>query len=151
LTGTAFVSNSSRLYLTFNPPNGQAIMNTQQLGQISFASASNQPSAFLPLPVASVTAPMLDGTTYTPYKILQSGEVVVLLQRSLLRPARGTNGQEYLTLYGFSGTNYTIESATNLNPPAVWQSAYALTPTNFIALTPEFGTTNPAMFFRARQ
>jgi hypothetical protein len=66
LTGTAFVSNSSRLILTFSPASGQSISSTQQLGQITFASASNQPSAFLPLPVASVTAPMLqDSTTYT--------------------------------------------------------------------------------------
>jgi hypothetical protein len=152
LTGSAFVSNNSRLYLTFNPASGQSISATQQLGQITFTSASNQPSAFLPLPVAGLAASMLDGTTYTPYKAAQNGEVVVLFQRSLLRPFRGANGLEYLTLYGFSDTNYVIESTTNLNPPAVWQSAYpSLTPTNFIVVTPGFGTTNPAMFFRAKQ
>ena len=152
LVGTAFVSNNSRLYLTFSPTNGQSISNTQQLGQINFASINNQPSAFLPLPVAGATAPMLDGTTYTPYKTTQSGEVVVLHTNSLLRAFRGTNGQEYLTLYGLNGTNYAIESATNLAPPIAWQTAYtALTPTNFIALTPGFGTTNQAMFFRAKQ
>ena len=152
LTGTAFVSNSSRLYLTFSPASGQSISSTQQLGQITFTSASEQPSAFLPLPVASVTAPMLqDGTTYTPYKTAQDGEVVVLNQRSLLRRVGVTNGLEYLTLYGFSDTNYTIEATTNLKPPAVWQPLYTLTPSNFIAVTPDFGTTNPALFFRARQ
>jgi hypothetical protein len=152
LTGTAFVSNSSRLYLTFSPASGQSISSTQQLGQITFTSASNQPSAFLALPVASVTAPLLqDGTTYTPYQTAQDGEVVVLNKRSLLRRVSVTNGQEYLTLYGLTGTNYTIESTTNLQPPAVWQSVYALTPSNFIAVTPDFGTTNPALFFRARQ
>jgi len=77
---------------------------------------------------------------------------VVLHTNSLLRAFRGTNGQEYLTLYGLNDTNYTIESATNLAPPIAWQTAYtALTPTNFIALTPGFGTTNQAMFFRAKQ
>jgi len=152
LTGTAFVSNSSRLYVAFSPASGQSISNTQQLGQITFASASNQPSAFLPLPVASVTAPMLqDGTSYTPYKTAQDGEVVVLNQRSLLRQGRGTNGLEYLTLYGFSGTNYMVESTTNLKPPPIWQPLYTLAPSNFIAATPGFGITNPAMFFRARQ
>ena len=146
------MSNSSRLYVAFSPASGQSISNTQQLGQITFASASNQPSAFLPLPVASVTAPMLqDGTSYTPYKTAQDGEVVVLNQRSLLRQGRGTNSLKYLTLYGFSGTNYTVESTTNLKPPAIWQPLYTLTPSNFIAATPGFGTTNPAVFFRARQ
>lgn len=151
LTGTAFVSNNSSLYLTFSPPSGQTIANTQQLGQINFTSASGQPSAFLPLPVASVTAPMLDGTTYTPYATGQNGEVVVLNQHSLLRQFLGTNGLQYLTLYGLSDTNYTIESTTNLSPPVVWQPVYDLTPSNFIAFTPGLATTNPAMFYRARQ
>ncbi|MDB6066648.1 MAG: hypothetical protein JWR26_2856 [Pedosphaera sp.] len=150
-TGTASVSNGNRLYLTFSPTNGQNIDNTQLLGQISFASATNQPSAFLPLPVAGATAPMLDGSTYTPYLTAVNGEVVVLNKRSLLRQTPGTNNQESLTLYGLSGTNYTIESATNLIPPINWQPAYVLTPSNFIAVTPALATTNPAMFFRAKQ
>jgi hypothetical protein len=150
-SGTAFVSNSSRLYLTFNPPIGQNITNTQHLGQINFTSASNQPSAFLPLPVAGVTAPMQDGTAYTPYKMAQNGEVVVLNSNSLLRMFRGTNGTEYLTLYGLSETNYTIESATNLSPPVAWEPAFALTPADFVVISSGLATTNPAMFYRARQ
>ena len=152
LAGTAFVSNSSRLYLTFSTASGQTINHTQQLGQISFASASNQSSAFLPLPVAGLAAAMLqDGTTYTPYKNTQDGEVVVLHSNSLLRVYRGTNGQEYLALYGFSATNYTIELATNLNPPIIWEPAYALTPSNLMVVTPGLATTNPAVFYRAKQ
>jgi hypothetical protein len=51
-----------------------------------------------------------------------------------------------------TGTNYTIEATTNLSPPTVWQPAYTgLLPVNFIAITPDIGPTNPAMFFRARQ
>ena len=151
LTGTAFVSNSSRLYVTFSPASGQSITNTQQLGQVIFASASNQPSAFLPLLVASATAPMRDGTTYTPYKTAQNGEVVVLNNNSLLRTFRGTNGAEYLTLYGLSETNYTIESATNLSPPVAWEPAFMLTPADFVVISSGLTTTNPATFYRARQ
>lgn len=152
LTGTAFVSNRSRLYLSFTPANGQSIVNTQQLGRIAFLSASNQPSAFLPLPVASATAALAEnGATYTPYQTTQNGQVVVLNGRSLLQQSLGTNGQENLTLYGLSTTNYTIESATNLTPPVLWQPAYTLTPSNFIAVTPGVPATNPAMFFRAQQ
>ena len=151
LTATAFVSNSSRLFLTFSPTNGQGILTTQQLGQITFTASSNQPSAFLPLSVADFMAPMRDGTTYTPYETVQDGEVVVLNKQSLERLWCGTNGDEYLTLYGFSGTNYTIESATNLDPVVVWEPVYTLTPSNFIAVTPALSMTNPAMFYRARQ
>jgi len=121
------------------------------LGQVTFTSISNQPSAFLPLAVADTAAPLPNGETGTPYKTNQNGEVVVLHTNSLLRTYRGTNGLEYLTLYGLSDINYTIESATNLNPPIGWQSVYTLTPANFIAITPGLETTNPAMFFRASQ
>ena len=151
LTGTALVSNSSRLYLTFSPATGQSIINTQQLGQITFASISNQPSAFLPLPVASAMAPMLDGAMYTPYKAIENGEVVVLNSNSLLRAYLGTNGTEYVKLYGFSGTNYMIQSATNLVAPINWQTVCTLVPSSFIAVTPNLPTTNPAIFYRAKQ
>jgi hypothetical protein len=151
LTGTAFVSNSSRLYATFTPPGGQPITNTQQLGQLAFLSASSQPSAFLPLPVTGATAPMLDGTTFTPYVSGQDGEVVVLHRNSLLRLSQGTNGAGRLTLYGFSGTNYTIESTTNLRPPVAWQPAFTLVPSNLIQVVPTLSFTNSALFFRARQ
>ncbi len=151
LTGTAVVSNNNRLYATFSPPGGQTISNTQLLGQITFVSASNQISAFLPLPVAGVAAPMLDGTTFTPYATTQDGEVVVLHIRSLLRQLHGANGMEQLELYGFSDTNYTIEFATNMNPPANWQPAFQLTPTNLVAITPALSFTNTATFYRAKQ
>jgi hypothetical protein len=57
---------------------------------------------------------------------------------------------EKLTLYGYTGTNYTVETATNLNAPVAWQPAFLLTPTNFIAVPPEFGLTNAARFYRAK-
>jgi hypothetical protein len=151
LTGIASVSNSSRLYATFTPPGGQTITNTQQLGQLAFLSASSQPTAFLPLPIAGAKAPMPDGTTFTPYQTGQDGEVVVLHTNSLLRLAPGTNGAGRLTLYGFSGTNYTMESTTNLNPPVAWQPAFTLVPTNFIQVVPALAFTNRATFFRAKQ
>jgi len=151
LTGTAFVSNNSVLYLTFSPASGQSIMNTLQLGQITFTSVSNQPSAFLTLPVVNAAAPTLDGTSYTPYLATQNGEVVVLNTNPLLRENLGTNGTEYLALYGYSGTDYTIQSATNLASPIIWQNVYALVPSNFMALSPNLTVTNPAMFYRAKQ
>jgi hypothetical protein len=151
LAGSAMVLNSSRLFLTFTPPDGQTISNTQPLGQINFTSASSQRSAFLPLQVASAAAPMQDGAVYTPYETAQNGEVVVLNTNSLLRASRGTNGQEYLTLYGYSGINYTIESTTNLSPPVTWQPAFTLTPEDLFVLSPGLATTNRETFYRARQ
>lgn len=150
MSGTLQISNNSRLYVTFNPPGGQGVSNTIQLGQLQFTAVDNQPSAFLPLTVADATAPMLDGEAYTPNKTFQDGEVIVLHTNSLLRLTR-TNGLASLTLYGFSGTNYTIQSTTNLLPPVQWMDAFTLVPSNFIAIFPDLQMTNRATFYRAEQ
>jgi len=154
--GSVLVSNNSRLYLMFsNAVSGQTIQSSNQvLGQIQFASASNQPSAFLPLPVAGVTPALVNANAFAPSMTTRAnGEVVVVHTNSLLRMYRGSGNQWYLTLYGLPETSYTIESATNLMPPVVWQTAYSglLPATNLIALTPNFGATNRATFYRARQ
>jgi hypothetical protein len=151
LTGTAVVSNNSRLFLTFVPAGGQSLVNTQRLGQLTFTSVSNQPSAFLPLPVAGAVAPMSNGVSATPYETTQNGEVAVLNGRSLLRQVSVAGGLEYVALYGYPGTNYTIESATNLIPPVTWLPVCALLVSNWMAATPELTPTNPALFFRASQ
>jgi hypothetical protein len=152
LTGTAAVSNNNQVYVIFSPTNGQYISNTQNLGQITFFAISNQPSAFLPLVVDGVTAPLPGGAVYTPDATAEDGQVVVLNKRSLMRQWFGTNGQQYVTLYGLSGTNYTLEATTNLGVAADWHPFFAgLIPTNFIIVTPGAGLTNPAMFFRAQQ
>lgn len=151
LSGSLVVSSNSRLYLTFSPGSGQTITNAQVLGQIRFAAPNSFPSAFLPL-VGDVQAQMLNGEFDTPFKTNQNGEVIVINGNSLLRRSTGTNGLEYLTLYGLSGVNYTIESATNLRPPVSWSTFLTnVVPTNLIATTPYYGLTNWTTFLRAKQ
>ena len=78
--------------------------------------------------------------------------MVVINGNSLLRRGKGTNGLEYLTLYGLSGVNYSIESATNLRPPVVWSPFITgVIPTNLVAVTPYFTLTNWMTFLRAKQ
>ena len=151
LSASGFVSNNNRLYLTFTPVAGQVISNVQALGQIQFTAPNTSPSAFLPL-VGDVTALMVNGESDTPFKTNQNGEVVVINGNSLLRRVTGTNGLDYLTVYGLSGVSYTIESATNLRPPVVWSPFITnVIPTNLVALTPYYVTTNWMTFLRARQ
>ncbi len=150
-TGSLSVSNGGRLYVTLTPAIGQSFVSTQQLGQIGFLAISNQPSAFLPLPIADASGPRPDGTD-TPFRNFHDGEVAVIHIQSLLRALAESNGQRHLTLYGLAGTNYTIESATNLSPPTAWMPVLSLTPSaTMILSTSDLGSSNAAIFYRARQ
>lgn len=153
LTSSTFVSNNNELYVSFSSPIGQSITtNLQQLGQIVFTPGSNQPSAFLPLLVDGVTSKIQNGTVATQTDSAQNGEVIVLNKTPLLRWAPDSNGVQFVTLYGYTGTNYTIESTPNLRTPVLWTPVYTnLTPSNFIAFTPNVIKTNPVMLFRAKQ
>jgi hypothetical protein len=54
-----------------------------------------------------------------------------------------------LILYGQNGTNYIIQTSTNLAPPVVWYSLTNFVMTNSFQFTPVNNPTNRAMFFRA--
>jgi hypothetical protein len=147
--GNAAVSNNSRVYVTFVPTN-QAFFKTQVLGQVNFTAIPNQPSAFLPLNIAAAAGPRPDGSD-SPVQTYHDGEVAVIRTNPLLRIYGGSSGAESLTLYGLPGTNYSIEFATNLNPPVAWSPAVGVNLTNFIFTTGNLGSSNAAAFFRAKQ
>lgn len=148
----ASVTNGCQLCVTFNPTNGQTFVNTQQLGQITFTAASNQPSAFLPLCISNAAGPLLQGGL-TLDKRFHNGEAVVIHNNPLLRASSNTNATAgySFTLYGLPGTNYTIEATTNLTPPVTWWLVGSMTLTNFTWSIGDMNMTNTAMFYRARQ
>jgi len=152
VAGSLTVSNGSRLYLTFSNATPGHVLSAAVLGQLVFASASSQPSAFLPLPVSSLKAPVVNYGYNSGSRVTsQNGEVEVLRTNSLLRVYPGTNGTRYLELYGLAGTNYTLQSTTNLAPPTQWTTVLTtLMPSNMVFLTPNLGTTNPVIFYRAQ-
>ncbi|HEX5400652.1 MAG TPA: Ig-like domain-containing protein [Verrucomicrobiae bacterium] len=55
-----------------------------------------------------------------------------------------------LLLYGQNGTNYVIETTTNLSPGALWQPVTNFVLSNSFQFIQVSEPTNPAMFFRAR-
>jgi hypothetical protein len=149
LTGTTTVSDSNVVYFTYNSPDGGAISNLTSLGQISFIPSTNQPSGFLPLTVAggavSTGGPFFDADTTG-----SNGQVVVLNKNPIFAWNFNTNALD-LTLYGYTGTNYTIEEATNLVPPVDWQPDFFITPVDYISVISNIVTTNPLTVFRASQ
>jgi hypothetical protein len=148
-TGNLVLSNAGQLSLTFSPSNTSSFVNTQQLGQVNFFAISNQTSAFLPLRIAGASGPRPDGTD-TPIKAFHNGEVVVLHILSLVRASVISNGLENITLYGLPGTNYTIESTTNLGNPT-WSPVASVTLADFVYSTGPLPNTNAIIFYRARQ
>jgi hypothetical protein len=55
-----------------------------------------------------------------------------------------------LLLYGQNGTNYVIETTTNLNPGTIWFPLTNLVMSNSFQFVPVGDPTNRTMFFRAR-
>jgi hypothetical protein len=68
----------------------------------------------------------------------------------LLELTLPTRTNASLLLYGRSGTNYLIQSASNLSPAAIWSPVADLWLTNSFHFVPINGPTNPAMFFRTK-
>ena len=53
-----------------------------------------------------------------------------------------------VTAYGLTGTNYTLQYATNLSGTVVWHPLLNYTLTNSFRVLGNIGNTNPSMFFR---
>jgi RHS repeat-associated protein len=126
----------------------QSIQGTQQVFQVSFTAVSNQPSAFIPVTLDTVTATREDGASFTS-GVGIGGRLVVIGQQPLLEALLATNGQRFLALYGRPGASYALESATNSLAAAQWAYLLHVPITNFVWQTPELDATPAQIFYRA--
>ena len=152
LSASALLLSSNQLFLSYAPPFGQSLLRTQQLGQLSLTVVSNQPSAFvrIPLVLTRVKGVRADGTAVS-WNLLGDGEIVTVGKQSLLRAALGADGQRSLTLYGQPGTNYVIEFTFSLVPPVLWQNFGSVVLTNLAQPVGNAGNTNSEIYYRAWQ
>ncbi len=111
--------DASRYRVSLVSQPGQSIRGSNVLARLQFGSLSNQPSAFLPLPLANITARQPDGsavgTTFT-----RDGRVVVIADRPLLElvplpasagSASGLDDTLRLRLFARPGEAYELQSA----------------------------------------
>ncbi len=129
--------------------NGDLLTGTNVFAQIHFQVGADQTSAFLNVPITSVTANKADGTTFSNLGI-QAGEVVVIGINPLLRPAVSTDQGRVLSLYTNPGINYQIQYSTNLAATVAWQPLQNFQPTNVLQ-TVNLDSANPIIFYRLMQ
>jgi hypothetical protein len=143
--GSASVTDQgANLLVAIQASPGQVLRGAEQLARLSFSSVSNRPSAFVPLPVGSITAAKPDGTGYTNY-ITNPGTVISVQDTPVLMSAGGTGLQGGLTLYGLVGANYQLQYTTNL--AIAWTPLLNFIQTNEV-ITINVSATNDIMFYR---
>jgi hypothetical protein len=140
--------DSGQVQLSFTLPAASVLHGPTNVGQLIFTAFSNQSSAFVPLPLADVSALKPDGSPAAK-AYGQPGRVVVVGAEPLLEAAPSAGQNVWLTLYGQPNSNYLFEWKTNLLDGA-WQTGWStmMASTN-LWQTLEVPATNPAEFFRA--
>jgi hypothetical protein len=103
-----------RMNVTSQP--GQSIRGSNVLAQFQFDSNSNQPSAFVALPLANVTARQPDGTVVAT-TFVRDGRVVMIRDQPLLEMARGSGGLMNLRLFSRPGDAHALERADAVTGP----------------------------------
>jgi hypothetical protein len=135
--------------LSFTNAAGQSLQGSQQIALLQFSALPGQPTVMAPLVVDSVQATRTNGTLVSD-AVGAPGAVEILNQQPLLLAFPGAGGQNHLTLYGFPGTNYSLEYATSMTPPVNWQVLQQIIPTNLTQAIelpiPSAGTN--AIFYR---
>jgi hypothetical protein len=108
--------------------------------------ASGPQSGFLPLLLTGIQGTKTNGAAVgnpggTP------GQIVVLADQPLLQASPGTNATLTLTLYGIPGSNYVIQSASDLS--GSWQPGLSVTPSRVnTPITVGGVSTNAIQFYR---
>jgi hypothetical protein len=129
---------------------GQVLQNTQPIGQLSVAETSTENhSAFVPLPITSVTASKPAGSPYTNC-FIQSATVAVINDAPLLVATVSAEQGRGLNLYGWPGTNYQLQYSTNLALPDSWLPVSNYVQNNGV-VSVIVDSPNADIFYRVKQ
>ena len=129
---------------------GQVIVGPEQVAQISFQVAAGSPSTAIALAVQQLSARTAAGVSVANL-FAAPGRVVIVGTQPLLEAGFGPNQTRILTLYGTPYSSYFIQSATNLNPPLVWNNVFPVALTNYVASLPVPNTGPDVVFYRAAE
>jgi hypothetical protein len=118
LVRTAAVQSlgEGRFRLNMSSQPGQSIRGSNVLAQLQFGSDSNQPSAFIVLPLSNVAARQPDGTVVDT-TFVRNGRVVMIREQPLLELARGMDGLLKLRLFSRPGDTHDLERADAITGP----------------------------------
>jgi hypothetical protein len=133
---------------------GQLLQGTQsvEIAELNFDAVSNQPSAFVYLPLFNTSANKPDGSVYS-YYVQDEGRVAVFMDKPLLSVDGASNNGLYTTLFvtafGKVQTSYQLQYTAK---PSVstWLPGLDFIQSNDADLL-ELTTTNTTLFYRLLQ
>jgi hypothetical protein len=129
---------------------GAALEGVQQVAALNFSAIPNNlHSAFVPISVSTVTASVGSGLLYSNI-VVHTATVTVIEDGPLLAAAIAPDGSRTLSLYGWLGANYVLQSSIDLASPESWVTISSYTQSSgILTLTPP--TTGDAAFYRIIQ
>jgi len=149
VAGGSLLNQGTNLVIHLWTANGDVLTGNNQIAQVNFQAAANQPSAFFNLPVSAIAGVKLDGSAFSNI-IAEPAEVVIVGANPLLRPNASASQGRTLTLYANPGTDYQLQYATDLAASAPWQPLLDYQPTN-LEQTITLDSANPVVFYRLMQ
>jgi hypothetical protein len=149
IAGGTLLNQGTNLVIQLWTAGSDVLIGTNQIAQINFQAAAGQPSAFINLPVAIIDS-VKSNTSSFANVTTEAGEVVVVGNNSLLRSSVDQNQNRTLNLYTNPGSNYQLQSSTDLSSPANWQPVQNFQPTNILQ-TISLDSANPVIFYRLMQ
>lgn len=144
----SLLNQGTNLLITLQTLSGQVLQGSNLIGQLNFQTTSNQPSAFVPLPVSVSGASKPTGVTYLNC-FAQAGRVAVVSSQPLLQ-ASSTSSNVLLTVFGNTGTKYQLQTTTNSLYPATWYAVATYMQTN-VSQPITVSGANPLQLFRLLQ
>ncbi len=139
------VPNQNLLVLDFAMA-GPSLVGSQELARLHFTTVSTQSSAFIPLqPYDVVASQETPGPAST---VLTSEGRVTVINREPLLESFQNGGARSLAIYGRQGSNYLLETSSNLG--ASWQPWQPVTLSNLLQFVDASAHTNmPVVLYRA--
>jgi hypothetical protein len=136
----------ARITLEAGP--ARALQGTQAVASVCFATAPGQTSFIAEFAPSAALAQKADGSSLTNFGLFP-GRIVLVAAQPVLEAAGNGLDQIQLTVNGWPGRAYYLESASELRGPWTTQSSLTLTAETQTILLPIRGTR--MQFFRLRQ
>jgi hypothetical protein len=147
-SASSLQNQTTNLVINLQSIPGQAISGSNLVAQLSFQTAPNQTSGFVPLPVKIISSSKPNGTAYS-YSVTAAEQVVVVNNAPLIEAWASTNSNRILTLFGKVGTSYQLQYSTNL-ATASWYPLLNYTQTN-LSQTMSVNASTPFICYRLLQ
>lgn len=126
---TSLENQVSNLVITVSAQAGQVLQGSNVLVNLNFQTITNQPSAFVKLPVTISSAQKPNGEAYVDL-FPQAGSVTVVNNAPLLQINSISGASLSMTIYAKTGAKCQLQSATNTVEPLTWQALLTYTQTN---------------------